>query len=81
MDKTKKMLIDDLKINTDNRFYNALLRYLTLRVDEVKAELMKETDMDNVKRLQGRGTELEEFRASLTRKKLQSQYDGSFGKY
>jgi ppGpp synthetase/RelA/SpoT-type nucleotidyltranferase len=79
LDKTKKQLIDNLKSNTENRFYNSLLQYLDLRVEEVKTELVQETDMDNVKRLQGRGKELEEFRTSLVRKKLKPQVTGSFG--
>lgn len=76
--KRTKELIDAMKRNTDNHFYMSLKEYAETRIYEVQELLVKETDMDNIMRLQGRATEMRELLDGLTRKPIAEQYEGAF---
>jgi hypothetical protein len=52
--------------------------YAEARLSEIQNNLLLETDMDNVKRLQGRAGELKDLLAGLDRKPVVEQFTGSF---
>jgi hypothetical protein len=79
LDKSKKGYIDSLKRSTDSQFYFNLTAYIKVRLEEIKTSAIKETDMDNVKRQQGRAAEMEEFLKSLTRRAVVNEHDGAYG--
>lgn len=73
-----KELIAQLKSNPDNKSYLRLVEYCTTRIYEIQGLLVKETDMNEVQRLQGRATELSELLSGLTRKPVAKQHTGAF---
>jgi hypothetical protein len=79
VDKIQKEIINRLKRNTDNQFYVDLLDYSNGRLEVIKMQLLKCTDDDEFKRLQGRGRELDDLIMALTRKPVSiTQHTGSF---
>jgi hypothetical protein len=74
----QKELIDLMKRNTDNQFFMNLTRYLELRITLQKDTLVGTLDMDEVKRIQGRVLELQEFLKALRRRPVEKQHTGSF---
>lgn len=79
MVKTTRSMLDKLKRNPDNSFYLTLREFCIARQYEIQEEMVKETDMDNVKRLQGRAIELKDMLDSLTRKPVVNKHDGAYG--
>ena len=67
-----------MKRNTDNQFFCNLTEYLELRMTLQKDLIVNTTDMDEVKRLQGRCHELSEMLKALTRKPVEQQPTGAF---
>ena len=75
----KKHLMDSMKRNPDGAVYKLLLKYLELRIADLKEKLLTETDMDEVKRIQGRGLEIRDMILALTRKPVVNEFDGAYG--
>lgn len=73
-----KELVNLMKSSPDSTSYLRLVDYCNTRIVEIQGLLVKETDMDEVKRLQGRATELFELLSGLVRKPVTNQYTGSF---
>lgn len=76
--KRSRELLAGLQRNPDNQFYMQLRDYINRRSEEIRDLLCNETDMDEVKRLQGRAGELKDLLAGLDRKPVVEQYTGSF---
>jgi len=78
--KTRQQeLINDMKRNTDSQSFSNLTEYLELRISLQKDAMVSAVDMDEIKRIQGRVLEMQEFLKALTRKPVDaSQYTGSF---
>lgn len=74
-----KQYLDSLKRNPDGTYYKILLKYAELRIEYLKDELMKERDMDEVKRIQGQALEMTNLLKGLTRKPVVNKFDGAFG--
>lgn len=74
-----KKHIESLKRNPDGAAYKVLLHYLELRIEHCKDLLIKETDMDEVKRIQGRAMEIRDMLSGLTRKPVVNKFDGAYG--
>ena len=58
--------------------YLKLTRFITARLAEIQGQYKMQTDMDEVKRLQGRELELDEMLKGMTRKPLSDQHTGGF---
>jgi hypothetical protein len=68
-----------MKRNTDSQFFSNLTGYLELRISLQKDSLVSTVDMEEMKRIQGRVLELQEFLKALTRKPIEAkQATGSF---
>ena len=76
--KRSRDLLKGLQRNPDNQFYMQLRDYISARSEEIRDLICLETDMDEVKRLQGRAGELKDLLAGLNRKPVVDQYTGSF---
>ena len=78
--KTKQSeLIASMKRNTDNQFFRNLVAYLELRITLQKDCLVGSVDMDEIKRIQGRVLELQEFLKNLTRSTtVKDKHTGAF---
>jgi hypothetical protein len=74
----KKQLMDSMKRDTNGAMYQLLLKYLELRIADLKDRLLTETDMDEVKRIQGRGLEIRDMLAGLTRRPVAIEFDGAY---
>ena len=70
--------LEALKRNTDNSFYLNLVKLLELKLILIKDQIIRCIDDDEVKRLQGRGIELQDLISSLKRKPVKPQHTGSF---
>jgi phosphopantetheine adenylyltransferase len=69
-----------MKRNTDSQFFSNLTGYLELRISLQKDSLVSTVDMEEMKRIQGRVLELQEFLKALTRKPVAVQeHTGAFG--
>lgn len=75
----QKEYITSMKRNPDGTQYQLLLKYLELRVGLLKDQLLTESDMDEVKRIQGRGLEINDLLKALTRKPVVNEFDGAYG--
>jgi hypothetical protein len=65
--------------NPDNQYYLNLLELVTSLYEEAIKTMLRSTDKDEILRLQGRAQGFDNFRASLTRKPVETkQYTGSF---
>ena len=74
----QKELIASMKRNTDNQFFIDLVKFIELRITLNTMMLVTCLDMDEVKRLQGRVLELQEFKRDLARKPIKTQESGGF---
>lgn len=79
MAKKTQALLDVIRRNPDNHFYLTLKEFVETRIYEIQEQLVKEKDMDEVKRLQGKADELQTILKGLTRKPVVNTYDGGFG--
>lgn len=79
--KTKQReYLEAMKRNPDNHFFVSLTNYLELRIELQKDCLVGQPDMDEIKRIQGRVLELQEFLKGLTRKpSAVPEHTGGFG--
>jgi hypothetical protein len=69
-----------MKRNTDSQSFSNLTEYLELRISLQKDSLVSTVDMEEMKRIQGRVLELQEFLKALTRKPVAVQeHTGAFG--
>jgi len=71
--------ITSMKRNPDGAQYKLLLKYLELRIGALKDQLLTESDMDEIKRIQGRGLEINDMLKALTRKPVVNEFDGAYG--
>ena len=76
--KRSRELLVSLQRNPDNQFYMQLRDYINRRSEEIRDLMCNETDMDEVKRLQGRAGELKDLLVGLDRKPVVDQYTGAF---
>jgi hypothetical protein len=78
--KTRQQeLINDMKRNTDSQSFSNLTEYLELRISLQKDSLVSTVDMEEMKRIQGRVLEMQEFLKALTRKPVVAQqHTGAF---
>jgi hypothetical protein len=60
-----------LKRNPDNQFFIDLMNLLEFRLSVIKDQLIKVTDDNEYKRIQGRGQELSEMITALTRRSVE----------
>jgi hypothetical protein len=67
-----------MKRNTDNPFFVTLVKYLELRIALQKDSLVGAVDVDEIRRIQGRVLELQEFLKALQRVPVENKYTGSF---
>lgn len=58
--------------------YLKLERFITARLAEIQGQYKLQTDMDEVKRLQGRELELNDMLKGMTRRTLSDQHTGGF---
>jgi hypothetical protein len=72
-------LIDSIRRNPDNNFLINLKKYLELRVSELNSQWPKVTDVEEIKRMQGRSLEIAEFLKALERVPVENKYDGAYG--
>jgi hypothetical protein len=77
--KTKQQeLIVAMKRNTDNQFFRNLTEYIELRISLQKDSLVRAEDEAEIKRIQGRVLEMQDFLKALTRKPVGQQATGAF---
>jgi hypothetical protein len=68
-----------MKRNTDNQFFSNLTDYLELRISLQKDAMVSAVDMEEIKRIQGRVLEMQDFLKALTRKPIEAkQATGAF---
>jgi hypothetical protein len=72
-------LYNTLKRNPDSQFFQDLVELLNFRLSVIKDQLLRATDDNELKRLQGRGMELQEMISALTRRPVEkSMSTGAF---
>ena len=71
-------ILRQLGSNPVGSSYLKLLDFINKRVREIQGQMVTQTDMDEVKRLQGRAQELTDMLRGMTRKPLEEQKTGGF---
>jgi hypothetical protein len=76
--KNRKVLLGLLKSHPTGESFINLTNYLEFQIETIKDKLMRVTDEDDIKRLQGRGLELTELLLDLRRIPVAPQATGAF---
>ena len=74
----KKNYLSNLKRDTQSSYYESLVGYIDIRISDIDSQWAYISDLDDLKRLQGRRLELTDLRKHLISRPVEVTYDHSY---
>lgn len=74
----KKNYLSNLKRDTQSSYYESLVGYIDIRISDIDSQWAYISDLDDLKRLQGRRLELTDLRKHLVSRPVEVTYDHSY---